>query len=92
MVIPASGEKVDVKQTFTYFGSVIHSSTSCELEVNRRTGRPWSAMNALDESVRCTELYSMEGASADRDVASHFVHLRYVEANRCGPMIIKWWT
>ena len=34
--IPVNGENVEVTQTFTYLGSVIHSSTSCELEVNRR--------------------------------------------------------
>ena len=27
--IPVNGENVDVTQTFTYLGSVIHSSTSC---------------------------------------------------------------
>ena len=38
-------------------GSVIHSSTSCELEVNRRLGRAWSAMNSLDAGVwRCRYL------------------------------------
>ena len=36
---------------------MIHSSTSCELEVNRRLGRAWSAMNSLDEGVwRCRYL------------------------------------
>ena len=55
--IPVNGENVDVTQTFTYLGSVIHPSTSCELEVNRRRGRAWSAMNSLDEGVwRCRYL------------------------------------
>ena len=36
-----NGENVEVTQTFTYIGNVIHSSTSCELEVNRRLGRAW---------------------------------------------------
>ena len=40
-----------VRQTFTYLGSVIHSSTSCKLDVNRRLGRAWSAMNSPDEGV-----------------------------------------
>ena len=39
--IPVNGENVEVKQTFTYLGSVIHSSTSCEQEVNRRLRRAW---------------------------------------------------
>ena len=34
-----SDEEVEVTQTFIYLGSLIHSSTSCELEVNRRLGR-----------------------------------------------------
>ena len=37
--IPVSGKNVEVSQTFTYLGSVIHSSTSRGLEVNRRLGR-----------------------------------------------------
>ena len=41
--IPVNGENVEVTQTFTYLGSVIHSSTNCELEVKRRLGRAWSA-------------------------------------------------
>ena len=52
-----SCENVEVTQTFIYLGSVIHSSTSCELEINRRLGRAWSAMNSLDEGVwRCRYL------------------------------------
>ena len=50
--LPVNGENVEVTQTFTYLGSVIHSSTSCGLEVSRRLGRAWSAMNSLDEGVR----------------------------------------
>ena len=42
--IPVSGVNVGDTHTFTYLGSVIHSSTSWELEVNRRLGRAWSAM------------------------------------------------
>ena len=34
--IPVNSEDVEISQTLTYFGSVIHSSTSCELEVIRR--------------------------------------------------------
>ena len=36
--MPVSGENVEVTQTLTCLGSVILSSTSCELEVNRRLG------------------------------------------------------
>ena len=55
--IPVNGGNVEVTQTFTYLGSVIHSSISCELEVNRRLGRAWSALNSLDEGVwRCRYL------------------------------------
>ena len=55
--IPVCGENVEVTQTFNYLGSVIHSSTSCEIEVNRRLGRAWSAMNSLDQRVwRCRYL------------------------------------
>ena len=36
--IPVSVENAEVTQTFTYLGSVIRLSTSCELEVNRRLG------------------------------------------------------
>ena len=46
-----NGENLEVTQTFTYLGSVIHSFTSWELEVIRRLGRAWSAMNSLDEGV-----------------------------------------
>ena len=44
---------MEVTPIFTYIGGVIHSSTSCELDVNRRLGRSWSAMNSLDEGVWC---------------------------------------
>ena len=55
--IPVNGENVQLTQTFTFLGSVIHSSTSCEAEVNRRLGRAWNAMNSLDEGVwRCRYL------------------------------------
>ena len=47
--ILVSGKNVELTQTFTFLGSVIHSSTTCKLEVNRRLRRAWSAMNSLDE-------------------------------------------
>ena len=47
-----SGEYGEVTQTFTYLGSVIHSSFGCE--GNRRLGRACSTINSLDEGVwRC---------------------------------------
>ena len=49
--IPVSCVNVEVTPTFTYLGSVIHLSTSCKLEVNRRLGRAWSAMNSMKEGV-----------------------------------------
>ena len=52
--IPVNDENVELTKSLTYLGSVIHSSTSCELKVIRRLGRVWSAMNSLDEGVwRC---------------------------------------
>ena len=38
--IPVNDENVEITQTFTYPSSVIHSSTSCEIKVTRRLGRP----------------------------------------------------
>ena len=49
--VSVGGENAELIQTFTYIGSVIHSSTSCGLEVNRRLGRARSAMTSLDEVV-----------------------------------------
>ena len=42
---------MEVTQTFTYLGSLIHSSTSCELGGNRRLGRAWSASSSQDAGV-----------------------------------------
>ena len=49
------GENVEVTQTFTYLGNV-HSSTSCKLEINRRLGRAWSAVNLLDKGLGAASL------------------------------------
>ena len=35
MTVTVNDENVEITQTFTYIGSVIHSSTSCSLKVNR---------------------------------------------------------
>ena len=45
------GEKVEVVEKFTYLGSVVHSSTSCEAEVARRLGLAYGAMNSLEKTV-----------------------------------------
>ena len=49
--LPVAGENVDVVETFTYLGSVVHRSASCEAEVNRRLGLAMGVMNSLDKSV-----------------------------------------
>ena len=49
--ILVSCENVEVTQTFTYLGSVIDSSTSCELDVNLRLRRACTAINSLGEVV-----------------------------------------
>ena len=49
--IPVIGGNVEVTQTFTDLGSVIHSSAGCEPEVNRRLGRAYGAMVWLDKDV-----------------------------------------
>ena len=49
--LSVAGENVDVVETFTYLGSVVHRSTSCEAEVNRRLGLAMGAMNSLDRGV-----------------------------------------
>ena len=45
------GEEVEIVEKFTYLGSVVHSSTSCEAEVARRLGLAYGAMNSLDKTV-----------------------------------------
>ena len=45
------GGKVEIVEKFTYLGSVVHGSTSCEAEVARRLGLAYGAMNSLDKAV-----------------------------------------
>ena len=45
------GENVDVTERFTYLGSDIHASASCEPEVRRRLGRARGAFESLDQGV-----------------------------------------
>ena len=45
------GEKVEIVEKFTYLGSVVHGSTSCEAEVARRLGLAYGAMNSLEKAV-----------------------------------------
>jgi hypothetical protein len=55
--IPVCGENVELTDRFTYLGSDIHTSASCEPEVNRRLGRAWGVMESLDQGVwRCRHL------------------------------------
>ena len=49
--VPVCGENVEVVERFTYLGSDIHVSASCESEVNRRLGRAWGVMGSLDHGV-----------------------------------------
>ena len=48
-LVAVSGENMEVTHTFTFLGSMIHSSTICE--VDRRLGRARSALDSLDEGV-----------------------------------------
>jgi exonuclease III len=51
------GENVELTERFTYLGSDIHVSGSCEPEVNRRLGRASAVMKSLDCGVwRCRHL------------------------------------
>ena len=45
------GQKVEIVEKFTYLGSVVHGSTSCEAEVARRLGLAYGAMNSLKKAV-----------------------------------------
>ena len=49
--LPVAGENVDIVETFTYLGSVVHQSTTCEAEVNRRLGLAHGVMNSLSKTV-----------------------------------------
>ena len=49
--LPVAGENVDVVETFTYLGSVVHRSATCEAEVNRRLGLAHGVMNSLSKTV-----------------------------------------
>ena len=60
-----SDEIVEITQTFTYLGSEIHSSTSCELEVNRRQGLFSQKLNFLENDDFSVK-YMTPGMSVDR--------------------------
>lgn len=49
--VDVAGERVEVVDRFTYLGSVVHRSTSCEAEVNRRLGLAQGAMASLNRTV-----------------------------------------
>ena len=48
---PVCGEDVEVTERFTFLGSIIHVSSGCEPEVNRRLGQAWGVMDSLDHGV-----------------------------------------
>jgi hypothetical protein len=55
--VPVGREVVEVTDRFTYLGSDISDSAGCDLEVNKRLGRAWGAMNSLEDGVwRCRYL------------------------------------
>ena len=55
--VPVCGEDVEVVERFTYLGSDIHVSASCDSEVNRHLGRAWGVMDSLYHGVwRCRYL------------------------------------
>ena len=49
--VPVRGENVEVVDKFTYLGSVIHSSSECGADVDRRLGLAWGTMNSLNKTV-----------------------------------------
>ena len=49
--VPVGGENVEVVDKFTYLGSVVHSSSECKADVERRLGLAWGAMNSLTKTV-----------------------------------------
>ena len=56
--ILVSDEDVEFTQMFKSLESLIHSSSACEPEVNRRLQPGWSAVNSLDERIWfCRHMY-----------------------------------
>ena len=50
-------EVVELTDRFTYLGSEISVTASCDLEVNKRLGRAWGVMDSLNKGVwRCRYL------------------------------------
>ena len=55
--IRACGEDIDITQSFTYLGSVVHDSGLSDQDVSRRIGLAAGVMNSLDKSIwRCRYL------------------------------------
>ena len=55
--VSVGDESVELTDRFTYLGSDISVSASCDLEVGKRIGRAWGVMNSLDKGVwRCRYL------------------------------------
>ena len=52
-----SGEDVEITSSFTYLGSVVHSSGRSDREVQRRLGLAYGVMDSIDASIwRCRYL------------------------------------
>jgi len=49
--VRVSEQNVNVTDRFTYLGSDVHVSASCDLEINRRLGRAYGVMDSLDKGV-----------------------------------------
>ena len=49
--IPVGRENVELVESFTYLGSVVHCSGTCEAEVSRRLGLAQGVMGSLDKLV-----------------------------------------
>ena len=55
--VRACGEDIEVTESFTYLGSVVHNSGLSDQEVNRRIGLAAGVMNSLEKSIwRCQYL------------------------------------
>ena len=55
--VRACGEDIEVTESFTYLGSVVHNSGLSDQEVSRRIGLAAGVMNSLNKSIwRCLYL------------------------------------
>ena len=55
--VHACGEDIEIKESFTYLGSVVHNSGRSDQEVLRRLGLAYGVMDSIDKSIwRCRYL------------------------------------